>query len=92
MAIAQFFLPPPLCSPVCDLTRGRLRCDWESFIFSCDHDRKAEELDPLDVSVADGENDLHNWFCVRFAMVPATTEKGRDKVQSRDFTLRHRLS
>lgn len=46
MAIAQFFLPSPLCSPVCDLALRRLRCDWESSIFSCDHDRKAEELDP----------------------------------------------
>ena len=60
MAIAQFFLPPPLCSPVCDLALGRLRCDWESFIFNDDHDRKAEELEAIYVTVADGEDNLHN--------------------------------
>lgn len=46
MAIAQFFFPPPLCSPICDLPLRRVRCDWESCIFSCDHDRKTEEIDP----------------------------------------------
>lgn len=46
MIITQIFFPSPLFLPVYDLALQRLRCDWESSIFSYDHDRKIEEVGP----------------------------------------------
>lgn len=46
MIITQIFFPSPLFFPVYDLVLQRFRCNWESSIFRCDHDRKIEEIGP----------------------------------------------
>ena len=61
MVIAQVFFPSPLFVPVYNLALSRLRCDWESSIFSCDHDRKTRKNRSVYESVTDGEYDLRNW-------------------------------